>query len=138
MKTVHFVNKNTPQNEKSNITFCTTALQFAKEVENAQSVQLDYVLETNFDWKQVPGYLKFVFDKMALGGELVINCDDTGMLLNLASNRQVDIEALNGRLVGKKCYLTLPYLRKVLEEVGFRPVSFTYMQNCTMCIKVQK
>ena len=113
-------------------------MQFANEVENATEVQLDYVLETNFDYKQVPGYLKFVFDKMSPGGQLIINADDTAMLFNLINSRQADIEAINQRLVGRKSYLTLPFLRKVLNEIGFKPVSITYMQNCTMCIKVQK
>ena len=138
MKIVHFVNKNTPQNTDSNIKFTTTSMQFANEVENATEVQLDYVLETNFDYKQVPGYLKFVFDKMSPGGQLIINADDTAMLFNLINSRQADVEAINQRLVGRKSYLTLPFLRKVLNEIGFKPVSITYMQNCTMCIKVQK
>lgn len=137
MKQVYLVNADYPVNQDGNIIFCRDQKRFAEEVKGADTVVIENYLE-NFPLNSIENLFKYIFDNMQEKGRLVINGSDIGMLINLTSQRQIPLDVVNQRLVGRKSYLNLTFVRQAFDKVGFKMISCSYTQNCGFTIEVEK
>jgi hypothetical protein len=127
-----------PSDTNSNITFCSTATDFAKEIPDSDYIQIDGWIDRNIPYQQVVGFLKYIYDTAKDGTQVVINSEDVTMLLSLASHKQATAEDINNTLVGKKSYLSLSFIRQALDHIGFKTTFCHYTQNNGFSIGVKK